>query len=355
MRCDPAKVRALPGLLAFLAAAVSGGVAAKGESLPVFQSTVASREETVFTDEAFPVTPVRLGGISESLWDIHVGAAVLTRGTLAGSPVMEEFFPAPGVTLLSASDYRFGFAAGPDISGVRKLSDSRFFQSVDFRYFDVQAISAGAQVDTDGKTWSFPDQTGSISVIDTVDARYTSRLYSFEANLRRNIGDSGVVFLNGFRWLQVSDTMGLVGSSPSTSISWNWNTNNNLYGYQVGAFVPLIPTQSRWSLSASPKIGIYGNQCLSQWNDGSPAGTIQNRNSIFRNQVAFAGDLSVRLGYRISRRCSFQAGYQLLWLNGVGVAGDQVPVLSSPAIFTGLNSSGSAFFHGALVGINFLW
>ena len=43
------------------------------------------------------------------------------------------------------------------------------------------------------------------------------------------------------------------------------------------------------------------------------------------------------------------------WLNGVGVAGHQVVVLSGDTIATGLNSSGSAFYHGALAGIHFNW
>ena len=43
------------------------------------------------------------------------------------------------------------------------------------------------------------------------------------------------------------------------------------------------------------------------------------------------------------------------WLNGVGVAGHQVVVLSGDTIATGLNSSGSAFYHGALAGVHFNW
>jgi hypothetical protein len=37
------------------------------------------------------------------------------------------------------------------------------------------------------------------------------------------------------------------------------------------------------------------------------------------------------------------------------VAADQPVVLSAKTIATGLNSSGSAFYHGALAGVNFNW
>lgn len=298
--------------------------------------------------------PVRVSRASASLWSIDLGAAILTRGTLAGSTIMEEVFPASG-SLLLGSDFRFDYAAGPDISGVRVVEDGGFIDSVDFRYFDAQSISGEREIDTQGKVWRFPDgQTSTISNTNEVHAQYTSQLYSFETNIRREVSDSPVVVLAGFRWIQMNDSMGLVGVAANT-ISWNYNTNNNLYGCQIGAIMPLISSQSPWSLSVSPKVGIYGNQCLSRWDDGVPAGTIDNKNSIFRNQVAFVGDLSLRLGFRVSKRCALLAGYQLLWLNGVGVAADQATVLSARSIATGLNSSGSGFFRGALAGIHFSW
>lgn len=326
-----------------------------GDPIDLNAATLAASEPISGYDDP-DVMSVRLRGVPESLWNFGVGTAILTRGTLAGSPIMIERFPNTGNVFFKGSDYRFDWAAGPDISGVRRLAGDRFFDAVDFRYFDVQSISSTAGF-TPPLIWGYPTD-GSSSFVDerNVETQYVSQLYSFEVNGRRELGDSGVAFLSGFRWIQADDAMGFVSTSANGStISHNWNTNNNLYGFQIGAFVPLIASQSPWSLSASPKIGIYGNQCLSQWNDGVPAGTIQNTNSIFRNQVAFAGELSATLGYRVSKRCTLQAGYQLLWLNGIGVAADQAAVLSADSIATGLNSSGSAFYHGALAGVNFAW
>ena len=293
---------------------------------------------------------------SPAHWQLDVGAAILTRNTLSSSPILIEFFPQPG-DLLNASSFRFNTAAGPDISGIKYRDQDLFFDAVGFRYFDVQSMAAQIFTPTTGVTWAFPTSPGSISNTQNVDARYTSRLYSFEANLYHTVEESQIRWLTGFRWLQVSDTLGLVGTNVTgtQTISWNWNAQNNLYGWQVGADFPLIRNSSRWKFSCSPKVGLYGNQCLGRWDDGTPAGTIDNENSVFRNQVAFAGDLSTRLAYSINKAVSIQLGYQLLWLNGIGVAGDQPEVLSGTTIATGLNSSGSAFYHGALAGINFMW
>lgn len=312
-----------------------------------------SASESVAGHDAPELTPVLLRGEGDSSWDVNVGTAILTRGTLAGSPIIIEKLPHRGEVFLKGSDYRFDWAAGPDISAARRLADDRFFDAVDFRYFDVQSMSSTAGF-TPPLAWAFPTGTGAFPNVRHVDTRYESRLYSFEANGVRQVGDSGVAILNGFRWIQADDDMGFVVTpAGGPNVGYDWHTGNNLYGYQIGAFVPLIASESPWSLSAAPKIGIYGNQCLGQWNDSRPAGTTASTNAVFRNQVAFAGDLSATLGYRFSERCAIQAGYQLLWLNGIGVAADQAAVLSSRSVATGLDSSGSAFYHGALAGVNF--
>jgi len=306
-------------------------------------------------DDGRGLVPVRLGGVPESSWDVGVGTAILTRGTLTGSPIMIENAPNRGNVFLKGSDYRFDWAAGPDITAVRRLADDRFFEAVDFRYFDVQSISAAAGF-APPLAWRFPPNTGSFVNVKHVDTGYDSQLYSFEVNGVREIGDSGVAFLTGFRWIQADDEMRFVITpAGGPKVGDDWHTSNNLYGYQIGAFVPLIASRSPWSLSASPKIGIYGNQCWSQWETSRPPGSITNSNTVFRNQVAFAGDLSATLGYRVTERCTLQAGYQLLWLNGIGVAADQAAVLASDTIASGLDSSGSAFYHGALAGLNLAW
>lgn len=295
-------------------------------------------------------------GLPQPRWDVGVGTAILTRGTLAGGPIMVERAPNRG-TLLDARQFGFDWGAGPDISARRALGSGGFFDAVGFRYLDVQSMSADTLVpNLRGVVWAFPAGSGSEPpIFRHVEAGYSSRLYSFETDVYRGIDGSDVQWLTGFRWIQASDALGLVGTTPTQTAGWNWNTQNNLYGWQLGAVVPLLSPESRWSLSCSPKAGVYGNQCLGRYDNGIPAGSIQNSNSVFRDQVAFAGDLSASLGYRVSRNCAVEVGYQLLWLNGIGVAGDQPPVLSTDSIASGLDSSGSAFFQGALAGLRFSW
>ena len=116
-------------------------------------------------------------------WDVGIGTAILTRGTLSGSPIINELVPSPQ-TLLNANQFRFNSSAGPDISALKKLRPDSYFDAIGFRYFDVQSIAAGASTDTSGKAWRFPtDSLGSISNTRDVQSSYISQLHSFKANL----------------------------------------------------------------------------------------------------------------------------------------------------------------------------
>lgn len=301
------------------------------------------------------IDAVALHNVPESLWEVGVGTAILTRGNLAGGPILVERLPNNGTTLLNANQFRFDWAAGPDISAIRKLRSGRFFDALDFRFFDVQAISGSQFLQLDGTgviAVKFPVSTGGAiptAVLTSVAATYGTELYSFEANGRRRIADTNASWLVGFRWIQLDDVLSLQGPTSANSPFFQWNTNNNLYGCQIGAYVPLIDTR-RLVVACSPKAGIYGNQAANAYSNGN-AGTTNNRNSDFTNQIAFAGDLAVTASYRISQRVAIQGGYQLLWLNGVAVGGDQPPALEAASVATGINSGGSAFFHGALASL----
>lgn len=321
--------------------------------------------------EAF-ITSVVSRHTFEPIWSVQAGAAILTRGTLSGSQVIQGLLDG-GIreNTLNASQFRFNHAAGPDIAAVRRLKKGRYFDSLNFRFFDVQSVSANQSLQFVRRPayigYRFPtmdpNEFFNTNSFQPQNSTYATSLYSFEANASKQIGTAGIQWLTGFRWIQLNDSLAVNATSvsPSSADRDTWGTNNSLYGWQVGALIPVIDASQRLSLTCTPKIGIYGNQCGSTWNSVYEG---QNRPGLsnFRNQVAFAGDLSVMAKYRITKSWSLLGGYQILWLNGVGVAGDQPEVTGyfdprplTPQTVNGLNSSGSAFFHGALVGVNCQW
>lgn len=309
---------------------------------------------------------------AEPIWSAQAGAAILTRGTLSGSQVIQGLLDG-GIreNTLAASQFRFNHSAGPDIAVFRRLNKGRYFDNLNFRFFDVQSVSANSSLQFIRRPayagYRFPtmDPTEFFNpnFFQPQSAIYSSSLYSFEANASKYIGTSGIQWLAGFRWIQLNDSLAVNATSvsPSSADRDTWGTNNSLYGWQVGALIPVIGSSQRLSLTCAPKIGIYGNQCGSAWNSVYQGQARPGLNN-FRNQVAFAGDLSIMGKYRLTKNWSLLGGYQLLWLNGVGVAGDQPEVTGyvdpnplNLQTVSGLNSSGSAFFHGALAGVNCQW
>jgi hypothetical protein len=48
-------------------------------------------------------------------------------------------------------------------------------------------------------------------------------------------------------------------------------------------------------------------------------------------------------------------GYQALWLEGVALAPDQLPVTDVTVPFALVDTSGDVFFHGGFVGLEAVW
>jgi hypothetical protein len=287
-------------------------------------------------------------------WDFNVGAAILTRGTQSGSWLLREVVPPPAFRSVGiASQLDSNWAGGLDITGTRELSPSRRFDAVNVRYFDVQGLQSAAAVDVTGLfvgpaypgAGVFGKGTGNAVFEQGTD------LYSFEANGVTHASE-WIDLLTGFRWIGMNDSLSYVVNTRDTFDN-TYTGGNSLYGGQIGANIKVLDTGRRLEVYCAPKAGLFLNQAVGVYEKTS---TGNRFNRVFRNQLAFAGDISVNARYRLTKAFSVQVGYQLLWLNGIATAADQAAVMG-PDNSTGraFDSSGSAFFHGALVGGNFVW
>jgi hypothetical protein len=73
-----------------------------------------------------------------------------------------------------------------------------------------------------------------------------------------------------------------------------------------------------------------------------------------RGDVTFVGEIGVTGAYQWTEHLAIRGGYQLLWIQGVAVASDQIPVVDVFAQ-TGLNTNGNVFYHGALMSLDLTW
>ena len=72
------------------------------------------------------------------------------------------------------------------------------------------------------------------------------------------------------------------------------------------------------------------------------------------NNTAFLGEIGLVGVYQLTDTIALRAGYQLMWLDGVALASEQVQA-SNFATGTGADVHGDVFFHGALLGVEAQW
>jgi hypothetical protein len=178
-------------------------------------------------------------------------------------------------------------------------------------------------------------------------------LYNTEINFRRPVNNR-VTWLAGFRWVETFDHWRLNGTLPAAGVNaaLNLTTANHLYGAQTGLDLRLWDRGGPFRFEGLFKAGIFGNAANQRTTDQSTIGSTTVFSAAVganRPQVAFVGDIALTGVYQITNALSFRGGYQLLWINGLALATDQVPALSLPNS-TGLRSVGGVFYHGAFVG-----
>jgi hypothetical protein len=179
-----------------------------------------------------------------------------------------------------------------------------------------------------------------------------SSFNSLEFNVRENVSDY-LTILAGFRWINLNERFGFLLASPTDAIAGVTEATNNLLGFQVGADGVLYD-MGRFQIDGIAKAGIYGNLADNQTavigvpNPGFIAFTDDT------TDVAFEAD--VRLGgtYWLGERFAVRGGYQLIWLEGVALAADQIAAVDLNNRW-GLDTSGSPFWHGAYVEAMLTW
>jgi hypothetical protein len=205
-----------------------------------------------------------------------------------------------------------------------------------------------------GDDWRFPLSTP-VYLRSDVDSIYQSRLHSAEFNLRFNSSFGRLTWLAGFRWIGLDEQLDmragpLYGRYPAYFI---FRTNNNLFGGQVGADVAVLD-RGPFHVGCTLKAGLYGNAARNAFDYDDSNGTSTLLSSDRQDQVAFAGDINVTGVYQCTKHLALQGGYQLLWIQDVAIAGDQLAAVNSDA-GNGITSNGRVFYHGALASINFTW
>ncbi len=213
------------------------------------------------------------------------------------------------------------------------------------------------------------DSSGGFFPAVTANFLYTSELRDVEANLKSSIAD-WIELQAGFRYMKYTESYQVSGTDggpfvfplPIAPFQQSIRTKNNLMGGQVGANVDIAEI-GPWSLGVIGKVAVMFNDA-SMTNSysgqfmGAVPGVITNKSTSAQSDVvSFLGEAGCNANLELGPVFSIQLGYQLMWLESVALAPDQIlntnynAGAAAAAVTTGLDRSSNVFFHGGFVGV----
>lgn len=256
--------------------------------------------------------------------------------------------------LMSTGALNPGMVGGPRLTLRRTLPSGRMFEA---SYFGLHEWETNAVV-TGGSVLSLPAPLGpatqDYAASSIMTASLTSRIHNAEFNLVYPTSCCGFSILGGFRYFNLDERFNLNSEDVLDGTSdYRIGTDSHLYGGQVGANL-----KRRWShleLEFLGKVGVFGSDARQRAFLGDNGNT-----SIFRDlraqsgQAAFIGELGFNGALHITETLFCRAGYNLIWVDGVARATDQLDFTNTALSSTVLHT-GSAFFHGVNVGLEARW
>jgi hypothetical protein len=282
-------------------------------------------------------------------------------------------------TLVSSSDLDFGFN-----SGVRALFGVRLCgcRAVEFGYFGL--FNSDASIDYVGPNpnvdVTLPGPLGQASNVFhdgvRVHVDYVSRLHGAEVNFpccccwqcEDECGGSGqpqdgpragsTEWFAGFRYLSLREDLRISGEKPVLGAVetgyYDTASRNDLFGAQLGGRIRRCYGQFSWEATA--KAGIFGNQAgQEQVFIDYPDFPLRPNTSSNGCSVALVGELNLTAIYQLNETWGLRLGYNLIWIEGVALAPDQLDFSFTPTSGTGLNRNDGFFMHGVNVGVEGRW
>lgn len=281
------------------------------------------------------------------LWTAHAGVIFLQRNRSDEHVLVIDGILAP---VVDATDFDFEFETGWELAIERHLSPCC---SLEARYFEVDDWSESVALPADSG-YGFNVSTGNYGLFGgTVSGgvQYTSDLSSFEANLRRSL--CCVDLVAGFRYLDLDEDIRLDASNASGFNRVFYDTDNELYGFQLG-LDGTIECTSALRLDGSIKFGVYHNE-MELTNGNTSDLFTENLNRLEDEGTSYVIELGSTASYAVSCQLNVQFGVQLLWVEDVAVATDQITVNPTPdAGLTTLNAHGSPFYSGFFIGAQYV-
>jgi hypothetical protein len=264
-----------------------------------------------------------------------------------------------GVELLNSHDFDFRHEAGFEVSLIHYYD---YCRSVEGRYVSIENwedtvnfnyAAANLYNTTPPTTFGGP----ALGV-----AEYDSEFESGEVNWRCDLHECAAVFI-GFRYVRLDEELNILSSDPTIGDIEQqfWSTTNDLYGFQIGADAMLLRNCNGLRIDGCVRAGVFVNDSESHFRVDDFDDAIANRAFATADDTdaAFAGEMTLTVAYEICCTWTLHAGYTLLLVDGVALAGNQVAVTgnfnTAGAVPATLDVDGTVFAHGLTLGLTGVW
>lgn len=282
-----------------------------------------------------------------AIWMVNANAIALHRERPSGDVLFENAVQTS--QNLQGSDFDFGYAAGFDLSLIRCLGAG---QGVEVRYLKDDGWNSTTAVSTSDTD---PLRINTATPIflpggGTIDASYGSQLDNLEINYRRT--NEWLTSIVGFRYIELDERFDAgIDTTSAGLVSYDTTTQNRLYGIQLGVEA-LLWEHAQWSIGAAAKAGIFHNS--GSQNSELATNAFQSRATGSEDKVAMLGEIGLTARYCLTENLSIRGGYGLLAIDGLVLATDQVRE-SDFAYGTGIDGDGEVLYHGAFLGLEYLY
>ena len=161
--------------------------------------------------------------------------------------------------------------------------------------------------------------------------------------------------LFGIRYIELDEHFNLTsGVDPFLPSQYDIRTRNQLYGLQFGGRYRGCLGSTVMQLET--KFGVYDNRAAQFSVMTDAASTILVRNFLIELPVtAYTAEANVMFYRQLNKTWSLRYGYNVLWIDGVARASDQLDFTASAASGSFLQFRSGAFIHGGSVGLEAKW
>ena len=198
------------------------------------------------------------------------------------------------------------------------------------------------------------------TLAEGIGTEYGSKLNSLETNYFGCILETcccdcyrRLEWLAGFRYLSLDEDLTTLGYNENVANAvYRIDTNNDLYGGQLGSRYRAF--KGCWGFEAVGKAGIYGNDSDQQQFIVDELGVndvVLRSASASGGYTTFVGELGLSGIAKLTRRCSLRCGYNVMWIEGVALAPNQLDFTDTNTSGTALRRNDGTFIHGFNFGL----